>query len=112
MGLLKNKGDLSYIEQIMERSREEHYTKNINKKNKLKEKNKELIKHINNPQLADIRKKLEKSYDRNLNAIENLQKKISKKELKPAQYDFFDIETEPWAKKVIEEQKFLESKTK
>jgi hypothetical protein len=112
MGSLRNKGDLSDIEQLMERSREEYYTKNINEKNKLKEKNKELIKHINNPQLADIRKKLEKGYDRNLNDIENLQKKINKKELKPAQYDFFDIETEPWAKKVIEEQKFLESKTK
>jgi len=113
MGLLKNKGDLSYIEQIMERSREEHYTKNINEKNKLKEKNKELIKHINNPQLADIRKKLEKSYDRNLNAIENLQKEISKRELKPIDYIFpIQTQTEPIAKKVIEEQKFLESKTK
>ena len=112
MGLLRNKGDLSDIEQLIERSREEHYTKNINEKNKLKARNKELIKHINNPKLADIRKKLEKGYDRNLNDIENLQKKISKKELKASDYDFFDIETEPWAKKVIEEQKFLESKTK
>ena len=113
MGSLRNKGDLSDIEQIMERSREEYYTKNINEKNKLKEKNKELIKHINNPKLADIRKKLEKGYDRNLNDIENLRKEISKRELKPIDYIFpIQTQTEPIAKKVIEEQKFLESKTK
>ena len=113
MGSLRNKGDLSDIEQIMERSREEYYTKNINEKNKLKARNKELIKHINNPQLADIRKKLEKGYDRNLNDIENLRKEISKRELKPIDYIFpIQTQTEPIAKKVIEEQKFLESKTK
>ena len=112
MGSLRNKGDLSDIEQLIERSREERYTKNINKKNKLKEKNKELIKHINNPKLADIRKKLEKGYDRNLNDIENLRKEINEKKLKASDYGFWGVETEPIAKKVIEEQKFLESKTK
>jgi len=112
MGSLRNKGDLSDIEQIMERSREEYYTKNINEKNKLKARNKELKENINDPKLADIRKKLEKGYDRNLNEIEDLRKKINEKELKPSDYGFSGVETEPWAKKVIEEQKFLESKTK
>lgn len=112
MGSLRNKGDLSDIEQIMERSREEYYTKNINEKNKLKARNKELKENINDPKLADIRKKLEKGYDRNLNEIEDLRKKINEKELKPSDYGFSGVETEPWAQKVIEEQKFLESKTK
>ena len=138
MGSLRNKGDLSDIEQLMEYSRGEHYAKNINEKNKLKERDIKLkediseFKKINAARLSETKEvgrgkvkvstenaqrtnkkleRLEKTYDRNLNSLESLQKEINAKELKPLG-DFWSTPTEPIARKVIEEQKFLESKTK